>query len=147
LKILVINGPNLNMLGKREPHIYGTCTLDSIIDELNQYAIVQGIVLEHFQSNSEGDLIDKLQSIDDETRGIILNPGALTHYSIALRDSISAIHTPVVEVHISNIHKRESFRAVSVVAPVCVGQISGLGKEGYRLAFDYIKRVIGEKKN
>lgn len=142
MKILVLNGPNLNLLGTREPSVYGAGSLKQLIDALQVYALKNGVTVDHFQSNSEGELIDRLHLAVGNYCGIIFNPGAYTHYSIALRDAVAAINIPVVEVHISNIHKREPFRAVSVIAPVCAGHISGLGREGYRLALDYF---IGHK--
>jgi len=137
MKILVLSGPNLNLLGTREPLVYGAGSLKQLVDALQVYALKNGVTLDHFQSNSEGELIDRLHLTIGNYDGVILNPGAYTHYSIALRDAVTAISIPVVEVHISNIHKREPFRAVSVIAPACAGHISGLGREGYRLALDY----------
>ena len=148
MKILVLNGPNLNLLGTREPLVYGVGSLKQLIDALQVYALKNGVTVDHFQSNSEGELIDRLHTAIGDYEGIILNPGAYTHYSIALRDAISAINIPAVEVHISNIHKREPFRAISVISPVCAGHITGLGREGYRLALDYFigsKLVLEEK--
>jgi len=137
MKILVLNGPNLNLLGKREPDIYGTTGLQELVEDLKAYGEQKGVEILHYQSNSEGDLIDRLHGAVGEVDGVILNAGAYTHYSYALRDAISATKLPVVEVHISNIYKREEFRHRSVLAPVCVGQICGLGIVGYRLALDY----------
>ena len=134
MKILVMNGPNLNLLGEREPGIYGNESLASINAGLAEEAKKLGAELDFYQSNHEGALIDKLH----ETRGvysaIILNAGAYTHYSIAIRDAIAAIKLPVIEVHLSNIHSREEFRHTSVIAPVCKGQISGFGAYSYTLA-------------
>ncbi len=132
-RVAVIHGPNLNMLGKREPGIYGTRTLDSINEELDSEAKNRGIELEFFQSNSEGALVDKIHACHGRIDGIVLNAGAYTHYSIALRDAIAAVGIPTVEVHLSNVHAREAFRHVSVLAPVCVGQISGFGSYSYIL--------------
>ena len=133
VKLLVVNGPNLNMLGKREPDIYGSTTLADIEQDLkNRFPEV---AFSFFQSNQEGELIDALQQANVD--GIVLNGAAFTHTSVALRDAISSIDTPVVEVHISNIHAREAFRHQSLTAGVCVGSISGLGVEGYALATRY----------
>ncbi|NLO90200.1 MAG: type II 3-dehydroquinate dehydratase [Clostridia bacterium] len=134
MKILVINGPNLNLLGKREPHIYGTKTLDDINKELKEFGEGKGIRLEFFQSNHEGEIIDKIQQADCNYSGIIINPGAYTHYSYAIRDAVASIGVPVVEVHLSNIFSREDFRHHSVISPVVKGQICGFGALGYKLA-------------
>ncbi|MBB4825698.1 3-dehydroquinate dehydratase-2 [Sporosarcina luteola] len=135
MKVLVLNGPNLNRLGKREPGIYGAETLEDVERKLRKAAAVSLVELHFFQSNSEGDLIDRIHSADDErVDGIIFNPGAYTHYSIALRDAVASVNVPVIEVHISNIHSREEFRQTSVIAPVCIGQLSGFGTDGYELA-------------
>jgi 3-dehydroquinate dehydratase-2 len=133
-RVLVVNGPNLNLLGKREPEIYGTRTLRDLEDEITTEAGRLGLAVTCFQSNSEGALIDFIQQESDKADGLILNAGALSHYSYALRDAVSAAGITTIEVHISNIHAREEFRHRSVLAPVCVGQIVGLGFEGYRLA-------------
>ena len=134
MKLFVINGPNLNMLGKREPTIYGADTLESINNELKEICVGLGIDVEFFQSNSEGALIDVIHSARDNADGIVLNAGAYTHYSIAIRDAISACEKPCVEVHLSNVHKREEFRHKSVISAVCEGVICGFGKDSYRLA-------------
>ena len=134
MKILVMNGPNLNLLGKREPGVYGTETLASIEGEIAQLAEKLGIEVEFFQSNHEGAIIDALHGAMDTMDGVILNAGAYTHYSYAIRDAIAAIKIPVVEVHMSNVFARDEFRKNSVIAPVCAGSISGFGKTSYLLA-------------
>jgi len=132
LKILIINGPNLNRLGKREPEIYGTDTLEQINREISTYCSEEKP--DFFQSNHEGELINQLHTAVEKYQGVIINAGALTHYSYALRDAIASISIPVIEVHLSNIHGREDFRSRSVIAPVCHGSISGFGKFSYILA-------------
>ena len=131
MKILILNGPNLNLLGIREPEIYGIETLDDIGDWLNQQPDANPHDFTWFQSNHEGDLIDQVHESMNLFDGIILNPGALTHYSYALRDAIASVHIPVVEVHLSNINAREDFRKISVIKDKCISQISGLGKHVY----------------
>lgn len=133
-RILILNGPNLNMLGKREQSIYGSNTLEDLHAELQKVANERNVDLSFFQSNHEGELIDKIHQAKDNYEGIIINPGAFTHYSYAICDAISAVMIPLVEVHISNIYKREEFRHHSVIAPVAIGQISGLGFYGYTAA-------------
>jgi 3-dehydroquinate dehydratase-2 len=135
--VLVLHGPNLNTLGQREPHIYGSVTLDEIDDRLREEADRFGYELVIVQSNYEGALIDQIQRYGSVACGIIVNPGAFTHYSIALRDAISAAQAPAIEVHLSNIYAREPFRHHSVIAPVVTGQIAGLGADGYLLALRY----------
>ncbi|MFC1538406.1 type II 3-dehydroquinate dehydratase [Candidatus Latescibacterota bacterium] len=132
-KILIINGPNLNMLGKREKSIYGDTKLDEIITEAVKYGSEKGCEIDAFQSNSEGDIIDAIHSAGEKYNGVIINAGAYTHTSYAIRDAIAAVDIPFVEVHLSNIHSREEFRRSSVIAPVCAGQISGFGKNSYML--------------
>jgi len=135
MKILVLHGPNLNLLGRREPEIYGRQTLEDVNSSLQRDAREAGAEIECLQSNHEGVLIDRLhRAMDDGTAGILINPGGFTHSSIALRDAIAALSQPVVEVHLSNIHARESFRQHSYIAPVAVGQVSGFGVTSYTLA-------------
>ena len=138
--VLVLNGPNLNLLGSREPGVYGTATLSDIIDDLTACAhdADPPLGLEHVQSNHEGALVDAIQQLGPESAGIIINPAALTHYSIAVRDALAAVGVPTIEVHLSNIHAREDFRHHSVIAPIVLGQIAGLGPAGYRLALQYL---------
>ena len=136
-KFLVINGPNLNLLGKREPGIYGDQTYGALCRMICDYAKAHKAEADCFQSNHEGAIIDKIQEADGVYDGIIINPGAYTHYSYAIHDALKAISVPAYEVHISNINEREPFRAISVTAPACVGQICGLGFEGYLRAMDW----------
>ncbi len=133
MKLIVLNGPNLNLLGKREPNIYGNVTLDEINNSIKSLAMDLGIEVSFFQSNSEGDLIDKIHSSVNEFDGILINPAAYTHTSVAIRDAFAAVSLPVVEVHLSNIHRREEFRSKSFIAPVAIGQISGFGPDSYLL--------------
>ncbi|HOO33146.1 MAG TPA: type II 3-dehydroquinate dehydratase [Thermotogota bacterium] len=138
MKILIINGPNLNMLGRRDPEQYGNFTYTDLIRSLEAFAVEKKIELEVFQSNHEGELIDKIHDALDTKDGLVINPGALTHYSYALRDALEMLEIPKVEVHLSNIFKREEFRHKSTISPVCDGVISGLGAKGYFLAIEYI---------
>ena len=140
--VLVIHGPNLNMLGKREPDLYGSETLDDINATLLKKANLLGISLETFQSNHEGDIVEKIQSAISKFQGIIINPAAFTHTSIAIHDALRLLNIPIIEVHLSNIHKREPFRHKSFVAPAATGQISGLGAMGYQLALEALKKMI-----
>lgn len=133
-KILVINGPNLNMLGTREPEVYGSLTLDDINTRIASEAEVMRIEVEFYQSNSEGEIIDAIHSAHEDAHGIILNAGAYTHYSYAIRDAVSSVSVPCIEVHLSNVFARDEFRHTSVIAPVCFGQISGFGILSYLLA-------------
>jgi 3-dehydroquinate dehydratase-2 len=134
--VLLLNGPNLNLLGTREPGVYGNSTLAEIVADVEKLAgeADSPLRIEHVQSNHEGVLVDAIQTLGPSAVGIIINPAALTHYSIALRDALAAVGTPTIEVHLSNIHAREEFRHNSVVAPVVLGQIAGFGPDGYRLA-------------
>lgn len=141
-KILVLLGPNLNMVGVREKGIYGSEDASSIEEQIKSYAQSNGFKADVFQSNHEGDLIDKIHSAKDNYNGAVINAGALTHYSYALRDAIACIKIPFVEVHMSNIHSREEFRHTSVIAPVCVGQIAGFGKNSYFLAINALKDLM-----
>ena len=133
-KILVIHGPNLNMLGKREPEVYGTLTLDQLNADITAKADELGAVVECIQTNHEGVMVDTIQAAAGRFDCIIINPAAFTHYSVAVRDALAAIAVPAIEVHLSNIYRREEFRHHSVTAPVTVGQIAGFGAQGYRLA-------------
>ena len=137
-RILVLNGPNLNLLGTREPQIYGYTTMDDVIEDLQSR--FSGIEIEYFQSNCEGEIIDKLHAVgfDSQCIGVALNAGAYTHTSLAISDAIAAIKTPVVELHISNVHARESIRHTSLISPVCRGVIAGFGVDSYRLAIEAI---------
>lgn len=142
--LLVLNGPNLNLLGTRDPDAYGTASLDTIETEIE--AAFRDVDFSFRQSNSEGALIDHLHTAhDQELDGVVFNPGGYTHTSVALRDAVDAIEPPTVEVHLSNVHAREDFRRTSRIAPVCVGQISGFGAAGYHLAVRYLLEHSGEQ--
>lgn len=142
MRFLVINGPNLNLLGKREPEVYGTATLDDIEKSLAKK--FPEIKFEFYQSNSEGTIVDHVQlGMGGAFDGIVLNPGAYTHYSYAIRDAVAALKIPVIEVHLSNVHGREEFRKHSVIAPVCKGVIAGFGTHGYELA---VLALLGMKR-
>ena len=143
MKILVINGPNLNMLGIREPEIYGKTTFASLLQLLQEIAKEENLEIEQYQSNHEGDLVDKNQWAYGKVDGIVINPGAYTHTSVALLDALKAVSIPAVEVHISNVDAREPFRQISYVSLVCVKTIKGHGLEGYREAVLYLKENYG----
>jgi len=145
--VSVIHGPNLNLIGTREKEIYGTITFEKINDELLQWGEKNNITVKIFQSNSEGSIVDYIHSIRDKHHGIVINAAAYTHTSIAIRDALSAVEIPVIEVHLSNIYKREKFRHLSYIAPVCLGQISGFGHYSYILALDAITRHIDSTHN
>jgi len=142
MKVLVIHGPNLNLLGTREPEVYGKTTLEGINAMLAEEAATLGVQLETFQSNGEGELVTAIQNARGRIDAIVINPAAYTHTSVALRDAIAAVGIPTIEVHLSNVYAREEFRHHSHIAPVAVGQISGLGAEGYRLALQAAAKLI-----
>lgn len=143
MKLIIINGPNLNLLGKREPDVYGSQDFDTFFDSLKQTFTDHD--LEYFQSNIEGELVSKLQETGYSYDGIILNAAAYTHTSVAISDAIAAINSPVLEVHISNIYARESYRHKSLISGNCIGMISGLGLEGYKLAINYFIQQNSEE--
>jgi 3-dehydroquinate dehydratase-2 len=143
--ILCIHGPNLNLLGVREPSIYGELTLVELNREIRLYAASKGVACRFYQSNHEGRIIDFIHRHYREAEGMVINPGALTHYSYSLRDAISGTALPSVEVHLSDIHKREPFRRISVIKPVCIKQISGYGKKSYFMAMDVLIKRMGKK--
>ena len=142
MKILVINGVNMNMLGFRETEKYGTMTLKDLEKDLYAFSFELGIDIETFQSNFEGEIVEKIHSAKDNFDGIVINAGAYTHTSVAIRDAISAVDIPTVEVHMTNIYKREEFRHHSYLAPVCIGQISGFGADSYKLGLKAIKNFL-----
>lgn len=142
MKILVINGVNMNMLGSRETEKYGTMTLKDLEKDLYAFSFELGIDIETFQSNFEGEIVEKIHSAKDNFDGIVINAGAYTHTSVAIRDAISAVDIPTVEVHMTNIYKREEFRHHSYLAPICIGQISGFGADSYKLGLKAIKNFL-----
>ena len=146
MKVTVIQGPNLNMLGTRETNLYGGMKLEQIHAQMKEVADKNGLEIEFFQSNLEGEIVDKIQECFGDSDGIIINPAAYTHTSIAIRDAISAVSVPTIEVHISNIHRREEFRHKSLISPVTAGQIVGFGPFGYHLAMISIVQILNELK-
>jgi len=144
MKIVVIQGPNLNMLGIREKNIYGPMKLEDIHAQMKSFADQNKLEIEFFQSNLEGEIVDRIQECIGDADGIIINPAAYTHTSIAIRDAISAVQLPTLEVHLSNIHQREEFRHKSLTAPVCAGQILGMGPFGYHLAMVGMTQILSE---
>lgn len=150
MNILVLNGPNLNLLGKREPEVYGSMTLENIISDLRRYAESVDVELTHFQSNAEHELIEKIQNVLIDSlpiHGIIINPAAFTHTSVAIRDALLALNLPIIEVHLSNVHARESFRQHSYISDIANGVIVGLGHLGYRFAVDALVSKYTTKNN
>ncbi|MCD6259969.1 MAG: type II 3-dehydroquinate dehydratase [Helicobacteraceae bacterium] len=146
MKIVVVQGPNLNMLGVREQQIYGPMRLEQIHAQMKEVADQNGVEIEFFQSNLEGEIVDKIQECYGDAHGIIINPAAYTHTSIAIRDAISAVNIPTIEVHISNIHRREEFRQKNMIAPVCASSIVGFGPFGYHLAMVGMLQILNEIK-
>jgi 3-dehydroquinate dehydratase-2 len=146
MKIVVIQGPNLNMLGIREQQVYGPMKLEQIHTQMREFATQSGLEIEFFQSNFEGELVDKIQECYGEAHGIIINAAAYTHTSIAIRDAISAVNLPTIEVHISNIYRREEFRKQNMIAPVCTSSIVGFGPFGYHLAMVGMVQIMNEIK-
>mgnify|MGYP002641259544 FL=1 len=144
MKIMVIQGPNLNMLGVREQHIYGPVKLEQIHGGMKEFATQNNVEIDFFQSNLEGEIVDKVQECYGEVDGVIINPAAYTHTSIAIRDAIAAVGIPTIEVHISNIHRREEFRKENMIAPVCASSIVGFGPFGYHLAMIGLIQVMNE---
>jgi len=146
MKVVVIQGPNLNMLGVREQGVYGQMKLEDIHAQMKAFAQQQGLDIEFFQSNLEGEIVDRIQECLGDADGIIINPAAYTHTSVAIRDAIAAVQIPTIEVHLSNIYAREEFRHKSFIAPVCAGQISGMGPFGYHLAMVGMTQILNEVK-
>ncbi|MDY0121897.1 MAG: type II 3-dehydroquinate dehydratase [Sulfurimonas sp.] len=146
MKIVVVQGPNLNMLGVREQQIYGPMRLEQIHAQMKEVADQNGVEIEFFQSNLEGEIVDKIQECYGDAHGIIINPAAYTHTSIAIRDAISTVNIPTIEVHISNIHRREEFRKTNMIAPVCASSIVGFGPFGYHLAMVGMLQILNEIK-
>lgn len=141
MKILIINGPNLNFLGKREPKIYGDETLELINNKIKEFGMNHGMEVEFFQSNHEGYIIDKIQESYENVDYLIINPGALTHYGIGIRDAILSTNLKTIEVHLSNVYSREEFRHKSVISDICIGKITGFGSEGYKMALQYLSNL------
>ena len=141
-KILVIHGPNLNMLGKREPHIYGRQSLEEIDHEVQQRGGQLGVRVETFQSNHEGEIVARIQQAMDDCQGIIINPAAYTHTSVAIRDALAMLDVPIIEVHLSNIHKREAFRHKSMIADIATARIAGFGSQGYLLGLEGLAKML-----
>lgn len=144
MKIVVIQGPNINLLGTREPHLYGAMSMEQIHEQMRSFASQSGVEIEFFQSNLEGEIIDRIQECMGNTHAIIINAAAYTHTSIAIRDAISAVRIPTIEVHLSNVHAREEFRHQSMLAPVCAGVISGFGPFTYHLAMVATLQIFNE---
>lgn len=145
MRILILNGPNINLLGTREPEIYGSLTLNKINEQLQEFALTLGVEIETFQSNVEGEIVNRIQEAKANCDAIVINPAAYTHTSVAIRDAISAVNLPAVEVHISNIHAREEFRKNSFIAPVCIGQISGFGVDSYKLGLKGVVDFLNKR--
>lgn len=141
MKVLIINGPNLNFLGKREPKIYGDETLELINNKIKEFGMNHGMEVEFFQSNHEGYIIDKIQESYENVDYLIINPGALTHYGIGIRDAILSTNMKTIEVHLSNVYSREEFRHKSVISDICIGKITGFGSEGYKMALQYLSSL------
>jgi len=146
MKIVVVQGPNLNMLGVREQQIYGPMKLEQIHAQMKEVADQNNVEIEFFQSNLEGEIVDRIQECFGDAHGIIINPAAYTHTSIAIRDAIAAVNIPTIEVHISNIHRREEFRKTNMIAPVCASSIVGFGPFGYHLAMVGMLQILNEIK-
>jgi len=144
IRVLIVNGPNLNLLGARETEVYGDLTLEDIEGLVTDRASKDGVEVGFFQSNHEGAIVDAIQGAPGNYDAVVINPGAFTHYSYAIRDAVASVEIPVVEIHLSNIAAREEFRSRSVIAAVCVGQISGFGPESYLLGVTAAAKVVGE---